>query len=404
MPCSSQSSDLPLEQGCSSISNQQEATCGKSKCEYLMLPSSFCKGEKDMEDCRAEESHLVSTHDSSEDVPLLLQSSAAAASLVGEPQMTLFTTVPVLSCSSHIFNSNGMRAVGFDFNLPDWRGPFVGLDEDRAIPEEVEEAVTRAGAVLWYASLPESRGSNAQSDPPYSWPMTALWTRLPDRDLGRSSRVRCVWHSKISENKEQIKKTEHHPPYLYHRHPIRRSVCAKPGKAGVATCPGHCQAVWGGFQLNHWGDLFPESMSSSDLPSHRIHLKQVVVVPLGDLGSVGEQRVKVVIVLLQSEGHISQHPALKLTISARVFIRHSHQRYDRFCGRGLADGSLPDGDKTYYWRVVIFVQHFDSYFTVAWDWVGSEIFSLNIKLDDWIHLIVNFSLDLDDASIGVNGE
>ena len=41
-----------------------------------------------------------------------------------------------------------MRAVGLDFNFPDWRGPLVGLDEDRAIPDEVKEAVTRAGVVL----------------------------------------------------------------------------------------------------------------------------------------------------------------------------------------------------------------------------------------------------------------
>lgn len=40
-----------------------------------------------------------------------------------------------------------MRDVGFDFNLPDWRGPLVGLDRD------VKGAVTEAGVVLKYASV-----------------------------------------------------------------------------------------------------------------------------------------------------------------------------------------------------------------------------------------------------------
>lgn len=46
-----------------------------------------------------------------------------------------------------------MRDVGFDFSLPDWRGPLVGLDEDRKMAEDGNEAVTEAGVVLKYASV-----------------------------------------------------------------------------------------------------------------------------------------------------------------------------------------------------------------------------------------------------------
>lgn len=151
------------------------------------------------------------------------------------------------------------------------------------------------------------------------------------------------------------------------------------------------------------------------VPRHDGHVVLVLCLPVQR--AVSHDRVEVIVVLLQLEGHRSsrpaqaagrptsaQDPALQLPVLTRVAVSDPHEGDDGAWRGGLTQRPLAHGDETDGRRVVVAVDELDSDLAVGRDGVGTQVSSLHVDLQHAVLLIVQVAFDTDQAGLGVDGE